>query len=146
MARYKDCVDKMGLHPSDRKKLLALPFHLAKHQELPTPKFGQLEMDLFEELYGRRWDEDALLIADDEFKITEFNYEQYIHPEALKGMNVSSETFKDYVKLTNLGTTTKYEELKAQREEFKELMYYLAHLNKHEMESLVHLMRNKSPE
>lgn len=33
--------------PSDRKKLLALPFLLAKRHELPEPKRGQKEWVLF---------------------------------------------------------------------------------------------------
>lgn len=37
--------------PSDKKKLLALPFLMAKNRELPEPKRGQKEWDLFTDLY-----------------------------------------------------------------------------------------------
>ena len=37
MDKYKDCINAMGLNPSDRKKLLALPFYMAKRKELPEP-------------------------------------------------------------------------------------------------------------
>lgn len=35
---YKKIVNEMGLSPSDRKKLLSLPFYMAKRRELPEPK------------------------------------------------------------------------------------------------------------
>lgn len=41
------------LRASDRKKLLALPFYLIKRQELPEPKQGQKEWELFTEMYGK---------------------------------------------------------------------------------------------
>jgi len=56
----------MGLHSSDRKKLLALPFYLAKRQQKPEPRRGQPEFDLFKELTGRSWYEDVNLEIDDE--------------------------------------------------------------------------------
>ena len=37
---YKAHVNKLGLATSDRKKLLALPFYLAKRQEAPEPRNG----------------------------------------------------------------------------------------------------------
>jgi hypothetical protein len=46
------------LTSSDRKKLLALPFHLKKRQELPEPRKGQFEYDLFEYMYGMGWHDD----------------------------------------------------------------------------------------
>jgi DNA repair ATPase RecN len=39
---YKDFVDKMEISSTDKKKLLSLPFYLAKRRELPEPKRGQL--------------------------------------------------------------------------------------------------------
>lgn len=63
---------------SDRKKLLAFPFYLAKRGELPAPKKGQKEWDLFTELHGKSWDHYAGLEFDPEDKITEFNYENHI--------------------------------------------------------------------
>ena len=37
LSAYKDDIDKMSLQPSDRKKLLALPFYIAKRTEAPEP-------------------------------------------------------------------------------------------------------------
>ena len=44
------------VNASDRKKLLALPFYMAKRQEMPEPKRGQTEWEFFKELYGKAWD------------------------------------------------------------------------------------------
>jgi hypothetical protein len=84
LADYKQTVEGMGLNSSDRKKLLALPFYMAKRMELPQPKRGTWEYDFFEELYGFKWHEDANLMFDNEKKITEFDYEQFIHPYVLE--------------------------------------------------------------
>lgn len=43
-------------NPSDLKKMLSLPFYLSKRQELPEPKRGQKEYDLFKEIYGSYWE------------------------------------------------------------------------------------------
>ena len=40
MDEYKAKIDQMGLHESDRKKLLALPFYLAKRQQDVEPRRG----------------------------------------------------------------------------------------------------------
>ena len=40
------------------KKLLALPFALAKRQENPEPKEGQAAYDLFTELTDSEWSSD----------------------------------------------------------------------------------------
>ena len=40
LEEYKSKVEKLGLNPSDRKKLLALPFYMAKRSQLPEPKRG----------------------------------------------------------------------------------------------------------
>jgi hypothetical protein len=77
----------MGLNPSDRKKLLALPFYLAKRQQLPEPRRGQKEFELFEELTGKSWYHDKNIEFDQEKKITEFDYENYIPAEILKNLD-----------------------------------------------------------
>jgi hypothetical protein len=40
LADYRAKVDTMGMNPSDRKKVLGLPFFLAKRSELPEPREG----------------------------------------------------------------------------------------------------------
>ena len=37
--------------------MLALPFAMVKRSELPTPRKGQAEYDLFEEITGKDWHE-----------------------------------------------------------------------------------------
>lgn len=54
---YKEQVNKIGLYPSDKQKLLALPFYLGKRKQLPIPKRGQWQYDFFEELYGSPWNQ-----------------------------------------------------------------------------------------
>ena len=54
LEEYKAQVEKLPLYPSSKKKLLALPFYMAKRQEDPKPRQeGQLE--LFKELTGADW-------------------------------------------------------------------------------------------
>lgn len=43
------------MNPSDRKKMLALPFFLAKRAQEPEPIKGQAEWDLFEKMTGKAW-------------------------------------------------------------------------------------------
>lgn len=77
--------------PSDRKKLLALPFYMTKRAELPTPKRGQKEWDLFRDIYGVEWSHYDDIKFDKEEKITEFNYEKFIPQNVLKTMDTKSE-------------------------------------------------------
>jgi hypothetical protein len=63
--------------------MLALPFYMNKRKELPEPRKGQLEYQLFEDIFGMNWDEDVQLNIDPEVKITEFNYEEFIPAEIL---------------------------------------------------------------
>lgn len=66
------------MQPSDKKKLLSLPFYLQKRAELPEPKYGQREWDLFRKIFGVNWNHYDDLEFDTEEKITEFNYENHI--------------------------------------------------------------------
>lgn len=57
--KYKASVDNIDMNSSDRKKLLALPFYLSKRQQLPEPRRGQKEFDLYTEMTGRNWYDDS---------------------------------------------------------------------------------------
>lgn len=121
---YKSAIENFGgkgkeLNPSDRKKLLALPFYLIKRQELPEPKKGQKEWNLFTEMYGKEWNTYAGVKFDPEEKITEFNYEKFIHKQILKNMDTNSDEFKNYIKMLNLTTKTQYERHLDNQENFK---------------------------
>jgi hypothetical protein len=54
-------VDKIGLYPSDKKKMLSLPFYMAKRAEMPEPRRGQFAFELFKELTGEDWYDDAFV-------------------------------------------------------------------------------------
>lgn len=145
---HKAAVENFGngleMNPSDKKKLLALPFYLAKRRELPAPKAGQKEYALFTELTGNDWHKYDNVMFDPEEKINEFNYEKFISKHALKGMDTSSAEFKQLIKVLNFTTKTKYELHKEQQENFKQLMPLLRKLDEEETEIFLHLVRSKN--
>lgn len=97
------------MNPSDRKKLLALPFYLAKRAEQPEPRMGQKEFDLFKELTGKNWHDNDGVLFDPEHKVTEFDYENYFPAELLKTVNTKDEEFKQFIRALNLYSKTQYE-------------------------------------
>jgi len=105
----------MSLYPSDKKKMLALPFYLAKRKENPEPKRGQPEYELFKELTGKDWYWDVRIVTDPEQKITEFDYEKYLNPALLEGVDTSAPEFKDLVRTLNFVTKTQYEKHQADK-------------------------------
>lgn len=143
---YKNAVNQLNLSSSDRKKMLALPFYLSKRQQAPEPRRGQFEMTLFEEMYGMNWFDDALIKEDTEEKITEFNYEKFIHPELLKDVDTKSPEFLEKIRLMNFMSKTKYERLQEAKQKFSTLMPLLKGLSEKEQRSLVHLLQNKNDE
>ena len=129
---YREEIDKLSLNPSDRKKLLMLPLAMAKRSELPEPKKGQHEYELFKEITGTDWNSDVTTRDDKEFKITEFDYENYFSEALIKQTNTNSQEFKDLIRILNFTTKTKYEKLQARKEAFKGIMPVLAGLTKDE--------------
>jgi hypothetical protein len=127
-------------NPSDRKKMLALPFHLAKQSELPEPKKGQKEWEIFYNLYGVEYDQFNELIFDKEDKITEFNYENFIPKHILQTMDTESSEFKNLVKKLNLYSRTAYEKHQDNQKQFRQLMPILSRLDMEESEILMHLI------
>lgn len=144
LANYKKKVESIGLNSSDQKKLLALPFYMVKRQELPEPRRGQNEFELFKELTGNSWYKFADLETDLEKKITEFDYENYIDPALLKNIDTSDPSFKEMIKIMNLASKTEYELHQEQKEAFKELMPMLKNLNADEQRALIHKLRNSN--
>ena len=56
LEEYKASVEKLNLYPSDKKKMLALSFYMAKRQENPSPKQGQDgQFELFKDITGADW-------------------------------------------------------------------------------------------
>ena len=103
MEEYKGYVDKMGLYPSDKKKLLALPFYMAKRKENPEPRPGQDDLfALFKDLTGNSWHDFNTVEMDTETKITEFDYENHIPAEILAMFDTNSDDFKEKIRMLNL--------------------------------------------
>jgi len=46
---------------------------------------------------------------DKEYKITEFDYENHFSPELLAKYDTNTDEFKNFVRMLNLTTNTKYE-------------------------------------
>lgn len=132
------------MNPSDRKKMLSLPIFLSKRSEDPTPKKGQPQYDLFEKIYGRPYDKYDNLKRDEEKKITEFDFEEFIHPELLKDVDTTTDEFKQTVRRMNFDARTQYEQHCEDQENFRKLMPLLANLNAAEMDALVHKMKNEA--
>jgi len=78
------------------------------------------------------------MVRDAETKITEFDYENYIHPDLLKNVDTDSKDFKRLVRGLNLSTNTEYERLQANKAAFSKLMPLLAGLSKTEQDTLIH--------
>lgn len=111
---------------------------------MPTPKMGQVERNLFKEITGQDWNADELLEIDGEKKITEFDYENYIHPLLLKKVNTKSPDFKQTIRYLNLTSKTKHEAFQEMKKKFSELMPLLNTLNEDEKRDLIHYMKNSN--
>lgn len=135
----------MGLYPSDKKKLLALPFYLAKRAENPE-RFGDDEEALFKELTGLNWQDDKSIeisrTHDLEEKITEFEYEKYLNPTLIKDLDTSSDEFKQMVRTANFASKTRLEQIEHKKKEFSKLGNVLTSLNPTEKRALIHMIKN----
>ena len=130
------------MNPSDRKKILALPFYLSKRSQQPEPRYGQAEYNLFSSLTGSNWYADSRTITDPENKLTEFDFENYIDPQLLnKNINDSAE-FKRLLRVLNIFSKTEHEKLQDNKESFSEIMPLLRNLTAIEQETLLHKLRN----
>jgi hypothetical protein len=78
LADYKKTIEALGMAETDKKRMLALPFYLAKRSQLPEPRQGQMEFELFKEMSGHSWYDYSTIQTDQETKITEFDYENYL--------------------------------------------------------------------
>ena len=117
LSEYKNVIEAMDqkkeFNPSDKKKLLALPFLLSKRTALPEPRYGQKEWALFEKLYGRPWNAYEGINFDEQEKITEYNYEEFIPKHLLNGIDTQSDDFKKSIKVANFNSKTDYEQHQA---------------------------------
>lgn len=99
-------------------------------------------MELFEELTGRDYFEDARTIRDQEEKITEFNYQDFLNADLLKDIDTEGDEFKQFIKMLNYHSKTRLEQLDYQKKIFRELMPLLAGLTPYEQRALIHKIRN----
>jgi hypothetical protein len=126
----------MNLCETDKKRILSLPFYLAKRSQNPEPRYGQMEFDLFSEMTGKNWYDYSTLSRDPQTKITEFDYENYIHKSLLKNVRTDTEEFKQMVRTLNLMTHTDYEQHQRSKEEFTNNMAVFRGLDKDEIRTL----------
>ena len=97
------------MNPSDKKKVMALPFFLAKRAQMPEPRDGQAEFNLFKEMTGKNWYDDSTTPIDTEHKITEFEWDRFIDPSLLSKDAAASSEFKRVVRALNLFSRTEHE-------------------------------------
>lgn len=55
------------------------------------------------------WYDDTEVTIDEEHKITEFDYEKYLHPQLFKGIDTEEKDFKHLIKVLNIFTNTEFE-------------------------------------
>jgi hypothetical protein len=138
LASYYEIINSTELAPSDRKKLLSLPFFLAKRTEMPEPKKGMKEYDLFKEMTGHNWDDFKNANFDREEKITEFDFENYFPAGMLKNVDIESKEWRDFVRTLSITSKTEMEKHDHQKKMFSKFMPYLARLNDDEKEIFFH--------
>ena len=100
-------------------------------------------MDLYEEIYGRPWHFKPQAMVDDEDKITEFNYENFIPAEVLARYDTSTDSFKQMIRKLNFNTRTQIEQSDNDKANFKKLMPVLACLEAEEKRAFIHLLKNE---
>lgn len=83
---------------------------------------------------------------DEEQKITEFDYEQHLHPYVLQREQhkVGTPEWKQFIRKLNFFSKTRYEQLQEAKQEFRELMPLLRSLNEQEAEILIHKIENRT--
>ena len=100
-------------------------------------------MELFKELTGADWFAKDYVEFDKETKITEFDYENYLHPDLLSRIDTSTPEFKNLVKHLNFNTKTQYEKHKIAQEKFSKFMGLISCLNDEEKRAFIHLVKNR---
>ena len=62
--------------------------------------------------------------------------------DRLKRVDTDSEDFKNFVRMLNLTSRTRYEELQKKKKEFRKLMRVMAGLKEQEKRAFIHLLKN----
>jgi hypothetical protein len=143
MQEYKDHINTLSLQPSDRKRMLALPYYLSKRQDKPEPQIGQEELKMFEEIYGRSYFFGEKEVMDPVQKITEFDYENHIPQEILAMFDTNSDDFKEKIRMLNLSQKTPLEKHQKDKDEFRDIMVHLSVLPDEDKRSFIHMIKNE---
>lgn len=119
---------------------------MSKRRENPEPKKGQVELKYFEELYGMNYYEDAFLMFDDEKKITEFDFENYLPAYVLEKEKhrIGTPEWTHLMRELNFHSKTRYERLQEAKAEFREIMPLFRGLSESEAEILIHKLQNRT--
>lgn len=83
---FKLLVENMKIFPSEKERILGLPFQMHRHQQYPEPAYGTWQYKLFEELFGHPYSYGKDEI-DSEEKINKFNYHKFLHPAIIEKYN-----------------------------------------------------------
>lgn len=137
---YKKEVGKLSLYPSDRAKLLALPFFCSRRKQGPAPQKGQWQYDLFTEIAGHPWEHYDNILVDLENKPLNGDFLPQGFREKL---NTESSEFKRSLRMHNLLTPTAYERHKDLQEKFRNFTEVTNQLNEDEGRAFYHLIKNK---
>lgn len=97
---------------------------------------------MFSQLTGSNWYADARTLTDSEYKVTEFDYENYIASSLIPKNAANQPEFKRLVRILNIFSQTEHERLQDSKESFKDLMPVFRNLNTTEQEALLHKIRN----
>ena len=92
---------------------------------------------------GNDWNAFNDLEMDEETKITEFEYENYLSPELLDRVDTKAPEFKKLVRQLNFNTKTAFERHKDSQQKFSELMSEMGSLSDDEKRAMIHLIKNR---
>lgn len=137
--KYKEEVNKLNLYPSDKAKMLALPFFTSRRSQGPAPQKGQWQWNLFTEITGKTWDHYDNWEVDHENKTSAKD----LIPAVRERIDTESSEFKKHLNMYNLLTPTQYERHKEYQEWYRSLMNILTDLNEQEGYDLWHLIKNE---
>ena len=135
---YKQTVMQMNIYPSERAKLLALPFFMNRRVQNPDPIKGTWQWELFKEFSGYDWDAFAHYEYDPEDKYSEKD----IPKGLLEKIDQESPYFKKELRKKFLLTPTTFERHQELQKTYRGLMPILNELTEEEGYAFYHLISN----
>ena len=113
---YKYLIENSRNFRSIKDKFLGLPFMLKRHQQFPTPSSGTWQFDVYEQIFGERYDVGSGK-AETEEKVNKYNYHLFLHPSVIAKYDTNSEEFDMFLRKLNVESNT-VKELREKRREF----------------------------